>query len=157
MTFKEKLLLFIKGSKDGSVVPEPKQKKVREKKITRLHLILASLLLITLLTVFIVIKVKINNKEVPYREYEKLLVNAADLYYEINDIKIKDGATERIEDKKLISANLVNPDDPTIMKKCTGYVESVSSKDYNEDEYVIVRKAYIKCGNKYKSVNYVSY
>ena len=67
-------MLLIKGSSDSSKVVEPKQKKVREKKITRLHLILAGLLVTSVLVVFIVIKVKISNKDVPYREYEKLLV-----------------------------------------------------------------------------------
>ena len=156
MNIKDKLLLLVKGSKNGSVNTEPKQQKIREKKITRLHLILVGIVFIIALTVVIVIKVKISNKDVPYREYEKMLVDSADLYYELNDYEIKNGTTERIDIQKLISSNLVNTDSK-LVDKCEGYVESVSSKDYNTGEYNVVRKAYIKCGNKYKSVNYISY
>ena len=44
MNIKDKLLLFIKGS--GNSSSEPKIKKVKEKKITRFHLILTGFILI---------------------------------------------------------------------------------------------------------------
>ena len=156
---KDKLLLFIKGSKDGSSSSTtlPKQKKPRVKKITRLHLILAGIIFVAALTVIIVIRVKIITKEVPYKEYEKILVNAANLYYNTEDIEIKDGTTERIDAKKLKSKGYVETDNK-VANKCVGYVESVSQKeDVRTNEYVVTRKAYIKCGNKYKTVNYISY
>jgi hypothetical protein len=154
MNIKEKLLLLIKGSSNGS--SEPKVKKVREKKITRLHLILVGLLIITALVVGIVIKIKIDTKDNIYFEYEKELVNSANIYYDLKEYDIKDGSTERIDAQKLIDANLVNIDSK-LTTKCKGYVESVSEKDYNEGGYKVTRKAYIKCGNKYKTLNYVSY
>lgn len=153
--FKDKLMLFFKGS-GSTTTSEPKQKKEREKKITRLHLILAGLVLIIVLTVVIVIKVKINNKDKIYRDYETELVQAAELYYDIKDIELKAGTTERIDAETLIKENLINTDNKAI-NKCVGYVESVSQKNYNTGEYEITRKAYIKCGDKYKSVNYISY
>ena len=56
---------------------------------------------------------------------------------------------------KIINGNFVNTDSK-LVDKCDGYVESISQKDYNTGEYNVTRKAYIKCGNKYKSVNYIS-
>lgn len=156
MNYKDRIMLLIKGSKDGGTVSsEPKQKKFREKKITRLHLILAGLVVTAVLVVFVVIKVKIATKDVPYKEYEKILVNSAEVYYNVKDIEIKDGATDVVTAKELINGNFVNTDSK-LVDKCDGYVESISQKDYNTGEYNITRKAYIKCGNKYKSVNYIS-
>lgn len=155
MNLKDKLLLFIKGSSD-STKSEPKVKKQREKKITRLHLILAGLVLTIIIIVVIVINVKINTKDNIYHEYESTLVNAANIYYELKDYEIKDGTTERLDIEELKKANLINIDSK-LVNKCVGYVETVSSKDYNIDEYKITRKAYIKCGNKYKTLNYISY
>ncbi|MBR4350910.1 MAG: hypothetical protein IKP98_01660 [Bacilli bacterium] len=156
MNYKDRIMLLIKGSKDGGTVSsEPKQKKFREKKITRLHLILVGLVVTAVLVVFVVIKVKIATKDVPYKEYEKILVNSAEVYYNVKDIEIKDGATDVVTAKELINGNFVNTDSK-LVDKCDGYVESISQKDYNTGEYNITRKAYIKCGNKYKSVNYIS-
>ena len=69
MNFKDRIMLFIKGSNDGNTSSsiEVKPKKVREKKITRLQLILAALVVTAVLVVFIVIKVSIANKDVKYR------------------------------------------------------------------------------------------
>lgn len=157
MNLKQKLIFLIKGKVDDSSTPsEPKVKKVREKKITRLHLILASLALLSILVFFIVIKVKIGNKGKEYLQYEKELVIFADNYYEIKNIKIKDGTVDRISISKLKEAKLINTDSK-LVKKCDGYVESTSTKDYNSMEYIITRKAYIKCGNKYKTINYTEY
>ena len=156
MNYKDRIMLLLKGSKDSNTVTtETKPKKFREKKITRLHLILAGLVVIAVLVVFIVIKVKITTKDVPYKEYEKILVQAAELYYNIKDIDVKDGSTDVVTAKELINGNFVNTDSK-LVDKCEGYVESVSQKDYNTGEYSVTRKAYIKCGNKYKSVNYIS-
>ena len=158
MTFKEKIIFLIKGktSENGNTPVEPKVKKVREKKITRLHLILACLVFIIVLIVFITIKVKISNKDKIYTEYEKELVNFAEIYYDINNINIKDGTVDRISIKKLKQANLLNTSSK-LRDKCEGYVESTSEKNYNTSEYEITRKAYIKCGSKYKTVNYTQY
>lgn len=156
MNIKDKILLFVKGSSNGSKSSEPKVKKVREKKITRLQLILAGLVLIIVLVVFIVINAKISNKNKPYLEFEQTLVDAANNYYDINELNIKDGSTDRVDLSKLKSANLVNIDS-NLVNKCDGYVESTSSKDVNTGEYNITRKAYIKCGSRYKTVNYTSY
>lgn len=155
MNYKDRIMLLLKGSKDGGSSSEPKQKKFREKKITRLHLILAGLVVTAVLVVFVVIKVKIATKDVPYKEYEKILVNSAEVYYNVKDIEIKEGATDVVTAKELINGNFVNTDSK-LVDKCDGYVESISQKDYNTGEYNITRKAYIKCGNKYKSVNYIS-
>ena len=40
MNYKDRIMLLLKGSKDGGSTSEHKQKKFREKKITRLHIIL---------------------------------------------------------------------------------------------------------------------
>ena len=156
MNYKDRIMLLLKGSKDSSTSSsEPKQKKFREKKITRLHLILAALVVTAVLVVFVVIKVKIATKDVPYKKYEEILVNSAEVYYNVKDIEIKEGATDVVTAKELINGNFVNTDSK-LVDKCDGYVESISQKDYNTGEYNITRKAYIKCGNKYKSVNYIS-
>ena len=157
MNYKDRIMLLLKGSKDGGTVTTESKptKKFREKKITRLHLILAALVVTAVLVVFVVIKVKIATKDVPYKEYEKILVASADVYYRVKKIDIKDGATDVVTAKELINGNFVNTDSK-LVDKCDGYVESISQKDYNTGEYNVTRKAYIKCGNKYKSVNYIS-
>lgn len=157
MTFKEKILFLIKGkTSDDNTPKEPKIKKVREKKITRLHLILAGLLFITILIVFITIKVKLSNKDKIYSEYEKELINFAEIYYDLNNINIKDGTVDRVSIDKLKQSNLLNTSSK-LRDKCNGYVESTSEKNYNTGEYEVTRKAYIKCGSKYKTVNYTEY
>ena len=61
---------------------------------------------------------------------------------------------------QLLKLSILNAVNIIINFDYGNYPEEVKELIYdilNEDEYVIVRKAYIKCGNKYKSVNYVSY
>ena len=54
MNYKDRIMLLLKGSKDGNAVTtESKPKKFREKKITRLHLILAGLVVIAVLVLYI--------------------------------------------------------------------------------------------------------
>ena len=156
MNFKDRIMLFVKVSNDGNTSSyiEVKPKKIREKKITRLQLILAALVVTAVLVVFIVIKVSIANKDVKYRNYEKILVSTAEVYYNVKDIDIRDGEKDIVKAKDLKSGGFLQTDSK-LVDKCDGYVESKSEKDYNTGEYNITRKAYIKCGNKYKTVNYI--
>lgn len=63
----------------------------REKKITRLHIILFFLVIIITTVTIIIVRVNISNSTKRYVEFEKELIKANKIYFKINKIKLKDG------------------------------------------------------------------
>lgn len=129
-------------------------KKERVKHITRLHIILFFLVIIIGLIIYIVVKIKLNNSDVKYKKFEKEIVTASEIYYSINDIELENGYEKRININKLNKTGLLQND---LLKKCKGYVVISSEKDIYTDEYEIIHRPYIKCGNKYTTINYSEY
>lgn len=128
-------------------------KREREKHITRLHIILFCLFLIFLITIFVIFKVKQSESINKYHDLEKEMVNAADKYYQINNLVLADGNEKRITLNQLKKQNLIYSE---IASKCKGYVLSTSEKNF-DGEYEITNTAYIKCSNKYMTSNYEEY
>lgn len=128
-------------------------KREREKHITRLHIILFFMFLILVLIVFLVIKSSKKNNINNYKEFEKEMVVATEIYYQINDLTLQDGGEKRITLNQLKKQNLITND---LKDKCTGYVVSTSEKNL-DNEYEIVHMAYIKCSDKYTTINYEEY
>lgn len=127
-------------------------KREREKHITRLHIILFCLVVIAGVIVYTVIKFKINNSVVKYQELEKEVATAGELYFKINSIKLEDGYEKKINIKTLYNNHFLQNE---LVKKCKGYDLATSEKDGNK--YSVNHMGYIKCGNKYESINYYEY
>ena len=129
-------------------------KRQREKHITRLHIILFFLVLIIGLIIFFVIKGTLNNSSNKYKEYEETLENAAENYAIINNIVFYEGFEERIDIVDIVNQGLVRSD---IIDECEGYVIVRRERNIATEEIENIYKAYIKCGDKYRSTNYSSY
>lgn len=127
-------------------------KREREKHITRLHIILFFLVLIIGIIIYSIIRVKMSNSVVKYQEFEKEVATAGELYFKIKGIKLEDGYEKKINIKTLYNNHYLQND---LVKKCRGYDLATSERD--GDDYVIVHMGYIKCGNKYSSINYYEY
>lgn len=127
-------------------------KRKREKHITRLHIILFFLVIIVGLSIYIGISIKISKDISKYKSYEERIVKASKKYYKINQLSITDGYEKRLNINKLIDQGLVDS-----IEECKGYVLITSERDLYTDEYKIEHRAYIKCGNKYTTINYSEY
>ena len=76
-------------------------KREREKKITRLHIILFFLVVITGSIIFFVIRSKVNVSDETYKEYEKEIKEASMNYYNIHNIDLEVGYSKIVNIKKL--------------------------------------------------------
>lgn len=126
-----------------------KVQREREKHITRLHLILISLVLIAGITTLIVLSVKKNNAIARYKKLEKDLTIATKYYVKNNKMEIKKG-TEKIIKMKTIVDNGYLQDELT--KECVGYTTVRNGKEGSE--YKITYDSYIKCGKTYQTSGY---
>lgn len=122
--------------------------------ITRGMALLAFIILFVIGIIFIYIGILKNKSVDNYKKFEDELVNAAQNYYEIKNIKVEEGEEKKITLSTLKKANLVYSD---YANKCKGYVIISNERDFSSDEYKIVSTAYVKCGNKYMSANYSEY
>lgn len=129
-------------------------KREREKHITRLHIILFFLVIITGVSIYLGITIKMNNDTTKYKEFESELVTASKIYYRLNQMSVSDGDEKRINMKKLVNQGLIQND---LTSKCKGYVLITSERDIYTDEYELIHRAYIKCDNRYTTVNYSEY
>ena len=129
-------------------------KREREKHITRLHIILFFLFVITGISIYIGVSVHIDKNVTKYKNLETELVTASKLYYKINQMNVADGYEKRLNIKKIVEQGLVQND---LVDKCKGYVMITSERDIYTEEYEIVHRAYIKCGDKYTTTNYSEY
>lgn len=129
-------------------------KREREKHITRLHIILFFLVIIIGVSIYIGVNIGKNKNIDNYKEFEKELVNASELYYKLNNIELEDGFEKKVNIKKLDEQGLIQNE---LITKCKGYVIMSSERDIYSEEYIIEHIAYIKCGKRYTSVNYSEY
>ena len=128
-------------------------KREREKHITRLHIILFFIVVIIGVIVYTIVNIKINNSDSKYKDLEDEIVIASEQYVQINDIIIEDGYEKRINIKKIYNQGLIQNE---LYSKCKGYVEITSEiKDFEDDEYELVHRAYISCGKKYTTEGYL--
>lgn len=109
------------------------------------------IIIITFCIIFTVSKKKNNNR---YKSFENELVIGAQNYYLIKNINIDEGEEKRIDMKELSKNNLIYND---LKEKCNGYVIVSNERDISNDKYNIEYRSYIKCGNKYMTVNYSEY
>ena len=129
-------------------------KRQREKHITRLHIILFFLVIIIGLIIFISVKKAINNSSNKYKEYEKTIEASGENYILINHINISTGYEEKIDIKDIQRQGLIREE---ITNACKGYLIVRKEVNIYSEEEENVYTAYIKCGDKYKSVNYSDY
>ena len=122
--------------------------------LTRGKAILFGLILLIVIVVLIVFKVKQLNSENKYKEFEDELVAAAENYAAIKGINLEEGEQIKITKKVLIKNKLIYND---LKNKCDAYVIISSEDEYDNDEYNIFYRSYIKCGDKYYTPNYDFY
>lgn len=127
-------------------------KREREKKITRLHIILFFLVVITGSIIFFVIRSKVNVSDETYKEYEKEIKEASMNYYNIHNIDLEVGYSKRVNIKKLYDDGFLMTEE--IIKKCNGYAAITNDGSFEGENDEIFYEAYIKCGNKYKTKGY---
>ena len=127
-------------------------KRERGKKITRLHIILFFLVVITGSIIFFVIRSKVNVSDETYKEYEKEIKEASMNYYNIHNIDLEVGYSKRININKLYDDGFLMTEE--IIKKCNGYASITNDGSFEGEDDEIYYEAYIKCGNKYKTKGY---
>ena len=124
-------------------------KREREKHITRLHIILFSLVVVITLVVILIVKVNGSKKIEKYKKLEKDLNTATIYYYGDRAKSLEKGRIEVITMKTIIDNGYLQD---SLTSKCTGY--TIISNYKRQDEYVIGYDSYIKCDNDYQTVNY---
>ena len=95
-----------------------------------------------------------NKSDDKYKSFENELVTGAQNYFIIKNMDIDEGEEKRINMSELAKNNLIYND---LKDKCNGYVLVSNEKDISTDDYNIEYSAYIKCGNRYMTVNYSEY
>ena len=95
-----------------------------------------------------------NKSDDKYKSLENELVTGAQNYFIIKNMDIDEGEEKRINMSELAKNNLIYND---LKDKCNGYVLVSNEKDISTDDYNIEYRAYIKCGNRYMTVNYSEY
>ena len=146
-------------------------KREREKKITRLHLILFALVVTTIIIVVTTVMTSGNKKIERYKKLEKDL-NTATIYYygskmaqvmnEVQEDKIKEDEMafeqgRKVQEEELEKGRMKVIKMQTIIdngylqdeitSKCKGY--TIVSNYRIAGEYEISYESYIKCGNAY--------
>ena len=127
-------------------------KREREKKITRLHLILLGLVITIGIIVFVVVKSNGSRKIEKYKKLEKDLNTATLYYYGEKANKLGKGQMDVVTMKTLIKNGYLQDE---ITSKCNGYTIIRSYRNL-EGEYELGYYSYIKCGNSYETANYDS-
>lgn len=122
--------------------------------LTRGKAILIGLVLLVVIIIFAVVKGFGSKSTENYKEYETELKNAAESYYEINELDIEDGEIKRVSMNEVLK---VYSTDNELKDKCTGYVIISSEKYIASDKYEITFSPYIKCGKRYITPNYSEY
>ena len=130
-------------------------KREREKKITRLHLILFGLVLIIGMTTFFAIRHQITADANKYIEYEEEIVEASKYYYEMHNLELEEGYTKRVNITKLFDEGILFNED--IIKKCKGYSLIQNEGSFEDEAETITHEAFITCGKKYTTKGYEKY
>ena len=119
-------------------------KREREKKITRLHLILFALVVTTIIVVVTTVMTSGNKKIERYKKLEKDLNTATIYYYGSKEKELEKGRMKVIKMQTIIDNGYLQDE---ITSKCKGY--TIVSNYRIAGEYEISYESYIKCGNAY--------
>ena len=119
-------------------------KREREKKITRLHLILFALVVTTIIVVVTTVMTSGNKKIERYKKLEKDLNTATIYYYGSKEEELEKGRMKVIKMQTIIDNGYLQDE---ITSKCKGY--TIVSNYRIAGEYEISYESYIKCGNAY--------
>ena len=119
-------------------------KREREKKITRLHLILFALVVTTIIIVVTTVMTSGNKKIERYKKLEKDLNTATIYYYGSKEEELEKGRMKVIKMQTIIDNGYLQDE---ITSKCKGY--TIVSNYRIAGEYEISYESYIKCGNTY--------
>lgn len=119
-------------------------KREREKKITRLHLILFALVVTTIIVVVTTVMTNGNKKIERYKKLEKDLNTATIYYYGSKEEELEKGRMKVIKMQTIIDNGYLQDE---ITSKCKGY--TIVSNYRIAGEYEISYESYIKCGNTY--------
>ena len=125
-------------------------KREREKKITRLQLILFFLVVITAIVVIVIVNNNGDKKVEKYKKLEKDLTTATIYYYGNKANKIEKGGFKIITMDEIVKKGYLQGD---ITKECKGYTAILNIKNLDGD-YEINYYSYIKCGKTYMTENF---
>ena len=125
-------------------------KREREKKITRLHLILFGLVVIIAIIVVLSIKIGGSNRIKKYKKLEEDLRTATIYYYAPKASELEKSRMEVVSLKTIVDNGYLQDE---MTSKCEGYT-IISNYRNLDGEYEIGYEPFIKCGNSYISVNY---
>jgi hypothetical protein len=124
-------------------------KREREKKITRLHLILFGLVITIAVIVIVSVKLGGSKKIERYKKLEKDLNIATMYYYGSKEDEIEKGKMKIITMKTIVANGYLQDE---ITSKCDGY--TIISNYRIAGEYEISYDSYIKCGDSYKTPDF---
>jgi hypothetical protein len=125
-------------------------KREREKHITRLHIILFSIIVIAAVTTVIVVKTGGSRKIQRYKKLEKDLNTATIYYFGNKELELEKGRIKVIKMDTLIKNGYLQDE---ITSKCKGYT-IVSNARQIDGSYEIGYNSYIKCGDSYKTIGF---
>lgn len=125
-------------------------KREREKHITRLHIILFFLVIITGVIVLIAVKSGGSKKVARYQKLEKDLNTATRYYYGNKEKEIEKGRRKIITMKTIVDNGYLQDE---ITSKCDGYTIISNYRDL-DNKYSIEYESYIKCGDSYQTDGY---
>ena len=120
-------------------------KREREKHITRLHIILFSLVVLTIIIVVISVGVSKGRKISKYRNFEKNLKTATLYYYGDKANDIGKGEMVVVTMKKVVDNGYLQD---SLTNTCTGYTIIKNNRNL-DGEFELEYDPYIKCGDSY--------
>lgn len=126
-------------------------KREREKKITRLHLILVGLVLTAAIVTAIVVSVNKTNTINKYKKLERDLKTATKYYFKNNNLEVDKGRIKIIKMETVIKNGYLQDD---LTSGCKGYTMITNYKV--DGKYTLSYDSYIKCGKAYTTGGYDS-
>ena len=127
-----------------------KSLREREKKITRLHIILFVLAIIVVSVVVVTIRYNNYKTVEKYKKLEKDLNIAAKYYYKDKASELAKGQQVIISMKTIIDNGYLQDE---LTKKCDGYTIIGNYRGLN-GKFELGYLSYIKCGNSYETYNF---
>lgn len=125
-------------------------KREREKKITRLHIILFGLVVTTIIITVIVVNTSGNKRIEKYKKLERDLKTATTYYYSARENALEKGRMEVVTMKTIINNGYLQDE---ITSQCEGYTTISNYRDL-DGNYEIKYDSYISCGKYYETEGY---
>lgn len=125
-------------------------KREREKKITRLHIILFLLVVIAIVIVVVAIKSDGNKKIAKYKKLESDLKTATLYYYKNSGKTVEKGTRKIIKMSTIVDDGYLQDE---ITNECVGYTIISNYRDV-EGNYEIDYESFVKCGDSYQTEGY---